>query len=272
MGPTGQPQLLLPALPAYLYHEYVRGAIKPCMTHLNDYGNAVASLFHLLSCGHIVAVYDNDQRCGRNCQHASAIPADSDNSQAYFVSTLRHAQLTRRRPHVTNSQTQAINELYCETCSGIPIDRYQRLKLSEVPHVLRQCYALTRSVLYAALGIDEHQLDAMLSPPFLHTNLPDFDWRSTHRLHCGHLVLTAPMRPCASNCAIDSSCQSSLEPQNVPQDDAILCQECVFRSDLVFTRYAKVEQAQRSPEDSGYRSAGPQPTSSFGDYGNYLGN
>jgi hypothetical protein len=172
---------------------------------------------------------------------------------------------------VTNSQTQATDKLYCETCWGIPIDRFQRMQLAEVPHRLRQCYALTRLVLHAALGIDEHQLVAMLSIPFLHTILPDFDWRSAHLLHCGHLVFSASMRPCASNCAIDAGCQSSLEPQNVPRGDAILCHECVFRSDLVFVRYAQVEQAIRSPEDSGYRSAGPQFTSSFGVYGNQFG-
>jgi hypothetical protein len=146
------------------------------------------------------------------------------------------------------------------------------MQLPEVPHRPRQCYALTRSVLHAALGIDEHQLVAMLSIPFLQTNLPELDWRSTHLLHCGHLVFSAPIRPCASNCAVDSGCESSLEPQNVPQGDAILCQECVFRSELVFARYAKVEQAIRSPEDSGYSSAGPQLTPSFGDYVNQFGN
>jgi hypothetical protein len=97
MDPTEQPQLPLQTLPDYHYHGYVPGAIKPCTTHLNDSETKVASLFHLLSCGHIVAIYENDQRCGRNCQHALATsiasqsPAGSNNSQAYVVLTSRYA-------------------------------------------------------------------------------------------------------------------------------------------------------------------------------------
>ena len=167
-----------------------------------------------------------------------------------------------------NSQTQALDKLYCETCWGIPIDRYQRMYPAEPSKMLRQALALTRLVLHSALGVDEYQLDAMLCSPFFRTNLPGFDWKSTHKLRCGHLVFSEPMRPCASNCAIDSGCQSSFEPHNLQQGDAILCQECVFRSDLVFKRCARGEQAMRSLEDSGYGSAGPQLTSSFGDHEN----
>jgi hypothetical protein len=180
----------------------------------------------------------------------------------------QNAQLTPRRPHVIDSQLDSMDDLYCETCGGIPIDRYQRMQPLDHPKRLRQSYALTRAVLVSALGIDEYQLDAMLCSPLFSTNLPDFDWRSTHKLCCGHLVFSAPIRPCASNCALGSGCQSSLEPLNWREGDAILCQECVLRSDSVFKKFAKVEQATKSPEDSGYGSAGPQSTSSFGDYGN----
>jgi hypothetical protein len=130
---------------------------------------------------------------------------------------------------------------------------------------LRQSLALTRSVLHSTLDIHDDQVDAMLCSPFFRAFLPGFDGRSTHKLRCGHLVFSTPIRPCASNCGDCSGYEASSHPGNVRQGDAILCQECVFRSDLVFKRYAKVEEAMRRGQDSGYISADPQLTSSFGD-------
>jgi hypothetical protein len=72
----------------YPYQDYIPGAITPCATHVDVAGKVVTSLFHLLSCGHIVAVDDRDQRCGRNCQHAVTLAASQslpgpDGSTAY---------------------------------------------------------------------------------------------------------------------------------------------------------------------------------------------
>jgi hypothetical protein len=75
MDPGDQSQLQLQPPLGYPYHEYAPSAIRPCATHVDDSGNTVAGLFHLLSCGHIVGVEDYDQRCGRNCQHAVTLVA-----------------------------------------------------------------------------------------------------------------------------------------------------------------------------------------------------
>jgi hypothetical protein len=72
MDQDDQSQLHPPQILGYLYQDYVPGAISPCTTHVDSSGEEVPSLFHLLSCGHIVAANDCDQRCGRNCQHAVA--------------------------------------------------------------------------------------------------------------------------------------------------------------------------------------------------------
>jgi hypothetical protein len=94
-----EPLALTPA--PHPYQEYVPGAIKPCTTHINDSGNKVASLFHLLTCGHVVALYDSDQRCGRNCQHmATLIPSQSlqgsNGSQAYVILITRKMHNSHR--------------------------------------------------------------------------------------------------------------------------------------------------------------------------------
>jgi hypothetical protein len=39
---------------------------------IDDRGDKISGVFHLLSCGHIVAVEERNKRCGRNCQHAAA--------------------------------------------------------------------------------------------------------------------------------------------------------------------------------------------------------
>jgi hypothetical protein len=43
--------------------------------------------------------------------------------------------------------------------------------------------------------------------------------------------------------------------------DAILCHECVTRAELVFRRWAKVEETARGGQESGYVSAAAQVTS-----------
>jgi hypothetical protein len=45
------------------------------------------------------------------------------------------------------------------------------------------------------------------------------------------------------------------------ETDAILCHECVTRAELVFRRYAKLEEEPRDGEESGYVSAAAQVTS-----------
>lgn len=44
--------------------------IEPCATVVNKHGYKNPAKFHLLASGHVVGIDDNDQRCGRNCQHS----------------------------------------------------------------------------------------------------------------------------------------------------------------------------------------------------------
>lgn len=103
----------------YPMSSYTPTPIKPCMSDLISPSPFV---FHLLSCGHIVCLpiplnplpFPNptskqereanfDSRCGFNCLHAS-IHSDC-----------------RDWGSITNIKNDS---LYCETCYGIPLDRY----------------------------------------------------------------------------------------------------------------------------------------------------
>ncbi|EAT90693.1 hypothetical protein SNOG_02481 [Parastagonospora nodorum SN15] len=44
--------------------------INPCATLIDGTGDDVSGMFHLLTCGHIIAVDDENRRCGRNCAQA----------------------------------------------------------------------------------------------------------------------------------------------------------------------------------------------------------
>jgi hypothetical protein len=50
--------------------------IEPCAIHFDDLDNTLTGTFHLLSCGHVVAIHDPETRCGRNCPHAVAFTFD----------------------------------------------------------------------------------------------------------------------------------------------------------------------------------------------------
>jgi hypothetical protein len=63
-----QPQAL-PPFP-HPHYEHVPILIEPCAMFYKKFGGKASDIFHLLSCGHIVATEDHDRRCGRNCQHA----------------------------------------------------------------------------------------------------------------------------------------------------------------------------------------------------------
>ena len=50
------------------HHPYI--IIEPCATLHDGAGNDVPGMFHLLTCGHIIAIDDENRRCGRNCAQA----------------------------------------------------------------------------------------------------------------------------------------------------------------------------------------------------------
>jgi hypothetical protein len=138
--------------------------------------------------------------------------------------------------------------LYCETCIGIPIDRYRILNPGESFPRLRQCFALTRHLLESFFGIHPEQVNALLCPPFMSTTHAACSGY-VHQLRCGHLVRSMLVRPCASNCIEDAN-PSVMIPSSERQEDTIMCQECTLRADMVYTRYARVAAMIRSRTES----------------------
>jgi hypothetical protein len=163
--------------------------------------------------------------------------------------------------------TQAHDTLYCETCSGIPIDRWQRMNPANTSQALRRCLALTRLVIQTAFGIDEFQADCLPCSPYFDPRQDGFDWNQVHRLRCGHEICTAIVRPCASNCVDDPPCYIAILPDHERQNDAIMCQECVYRAELLFHRWVRVGDTIESNRDSGRMSVDPQLTESYGNGG-----
>jgi hypothetical protein len=70
-------------LNGYVYsaHGYIPGIIEPCATLVDEHGEKVCNVFHLLTCGHIIALDEKDQRCGTNCQHTATLIASSGTEQ-----------------------------------------------------------------------------------------------------------------------------------------------------------------------------------------------
>jgi hypothetical protein len=144
--------------------------------------------------------------------------------------------LTPHSHRPQKSRTQNTDRLYCETCHGIPFERYNIMASTEEgPPTLRRSLALTGVRLQSAFGLHHEQVNALLCPPFFDTRRKDFDWNDVHRLRCGHDVWSAPMRPCAANCTACTGAESCAVGR---QGDAILCQECMARAELMFQRYA----------------------------------
>jgi hypothetical protein len=112
--------------------------------------------------------------------------------------------------------------------------------------------------------MDFSQVNALLCWPFFDPGHQGFDWNHTHRLLCGHRVWSNSVRPCAVNCTLEPDCREfgvSGEDHTERGVDAILCHECVTRAELVFRRWAKLEEKARGGQESGYVSAVAQVTS-----------
>ncbi|KAF2827776.1 hypothetical protein CC86DRAFT_288865 [Ophiobolus disseminans] len=217
--------------------------IEPCATTTGAAGRKICGIFHLLTCGHIIAIDNEDRRCGRNCQHAATLSA----------STLEHSE-------ELISHMQYNDKLHCETCYGIPFDRYRLITSQEEPFGLRRSLAITRSMLQTNFGLDHDLVNAMLCSPFFNSTLKGFDWNNTHALRCGHEVWSITLRPCGANCTDAPGCRGASYPQKERRADAILCQECVARAELVYQRYTKLEEERASRGGDGGVSAGPRAT------------
>src|SRR5690348_7836390 len=98
----------------------VPNVVQPCAPLLiAGSSNPVPGRFHLLACGHIIAVVDQDSRCGRNCLHAQRF-ARTCMPGLYVAYPLDPcAELTYFRPAwilPPISASQLHDELYCEVC------------------------------------------------------------------------------------------------------------------------------------------------------------
>jgi hypothetical protein len=103
---------------------------------------------------------------------------------------------------------------------------------------IRQCLALSRYLLGVYFGFDHEQIEEMLRPVFL-CSTSVVCRENVHQLHCGHVVWTTFVRPCAPNCTNDADSEA-LVTASKRQNDAILCEECLFRAELVYKRYGYV--------------------------------
>jgi hypothetical protein len=137
-------------------------------------------------------------------------PSLASSTKRKFLQVVPGPQ-TLTTPSQNQTQTQNIDLLYCETCNGIPFDRYQRmhLVLNESVHGFRRTLSLTRSMLYSVFGMDEDQINTTLCPAFFNTQQEAVSDGLAHSLRCGHGVLCAQMRPCASNCTDSATCFAS---------------------------------------------------------------
>ncbi|RYN67244.1 hypothetical protein AA0117_g4486 [Alternaria alternata] len=68
-------------------------AIEPCAAILRHDGNVRSGMFHLLKCGHIVAIDGGDTRCGINCQETANSAQSSTlyaRDRTYIVKSIAH--------------------------------------------------------------------------------------------------------------------------------------------------------------------------------------
>ncbi|KAH8731633.1 hypothetical protein GQ44DRAFT_722582 [Phaeosphaeriaceae sp. PMI808] len=225
----------------------------PVMAVFDDFPNLIlpctGGIFHLLSCGHIVIINAPNQTCGANCQ--VAISNKSHSNIAYLLTATVNigASLTACSLHMSQTTVPSIDNLYCETCQGLTFGRSQRiLKTSR-----RSCTALTVKTLQAYTGVNTNQAYALLCRPFFNFE----DGRvNAHRLCCGHEVWSRARRPCALNCGDSSLCRSAIESHYQRRHDAILCQECLARADLVHIRSQNLDD-KMARNDPGQQAAGP---------------
>jgi hypothetical protein len=94
--------------------------IEPCAIVYDEAGKEVCGVFHLLTCGHIVAIDEKkDLRCGRNCEHAAstfrALTEDEKQYESYLplpVSTTSLIQqATRERYSYSTHRHHLLRDL-----------------------------------------------------------------------------------------------------------------------------------------------------------------
>lgn len=223
------------------FPKYISSKVEPCA--IASDGRSLP--FHLLACGHMVAVDSLDSRCGLNCLHVSTwmtrqLSYQGEGSmQLNTGKTLYHSlTFSGGRPHrpikPPQTNTQGHDQLFCEICQGIPLASYN---IARPNHGFRRALGLTRAVLGHFTSFPPIILSYFLCS-LLHDPLPPRVMHEcTHNLLCGHEVWCEQSRPCASNCRDMPPCHNRVFPNNVKQGDAILCKECTYRAELVYERY-----------------------------------
>ncbi|KAF2008910.1 hypothetical protein BU24DRAFT_428902 [Aaosphaeria arxii CBS 175.79] len=203
---------------ANVYRQYVPTGILPCAISATYMG-----AFHLLRCGHIVAVCDDNHQCARNCLHVV---------------------LTLGAGHEAFHKHIKQDELVCPSCFKISFSTL-KANFHDTPLVkaLRPTVSLTRSLLkrlVPALSDKDflpNQYGGLLSAQYTNPNQDFLDYRQIHHLSCGHEVWALPMRPCAANCRkTNPMCKSHGFPQNATQADAIICSECMLKAEMIEDR------------------------------------
>ncbi|KAJ4373235.1 hypothetical protein N0V83_003529 [Neocucurbitaria cava] len=282
MDPDNQTQPQSPVYdeyPIYPFHHYDSIPVEPCSPLANSLANK-SGFFHLLRCGHIVVVAEQDGRCGRNCQRASASayaggmmgainPVASD-PYRYLDPDLLGTTLTplSADPPMdvtpTVSETQLDDTLYCEVCQDIPYDRYVIMHppedplniFTKKPEHFRRCFSLSSELLKSTANIDDERVDRLLCRPFIVRTHRLFNPNNTHVLRCGHEVWCPEIRSCASNCRDEPQCSARVTLGLGKRGDMILCHECVSRAELVYVRYQRLNFMEEStPETIGISEA-----------------
>jgi hypothetical protein len=210
--------------------------IIPCPT-IPDREDTV---FHLLTCGHLVIVPCLDSRCGLNCLHV--------------VDEGTHSRLEDSSEGVESKEKVASREisddwLYCPTCEGLPIETWKLTHANE--HSVRRSRITspaTQAVLRALPGVgSDSQANVLLSPLYFVVSDAEIDGRSVpHELQCGHRVLCESTRACAPNCCKKAEC--GLVEHGIgtglpktKQAGAIICSECVLRAEHMIKRYQEAK-------------------------------
>jgi hypothetical protein len=225
----------------YSFHQYVATRVEPCAVDTT----CKSVPFHLLVCGHIVAIDCDDTRCGLNCLHVSTWMTqklsqpqqksiDLTPGKSLFQALTRSAARPHNPTKPPESTIQGHDKLFCEMCTGIPFASYN---LANPEHEFRRALGLTRPVIEHFTNYDIEVLNFFLSEIFYNPQHKDFEHKYTHYLSCGHEVWCAPVRPCAANCMDMPPCRGRIFPHNVKQGDAVLCKECTYRAELVYSRY-----------------------------------
>ena len=229
-------------LAGFPFHEFLATRIEPCAIDQNTY---VSMRFHLLDCGHTVAVDYVDTRCGLNCLHVSTWmiqrlsqsqegSIDLNPGKSLFQSLTTSATQPHDPLKPPQTHHQGHDKIFCEMCHGIPFGSYE---LANPEHVFRRALSLTRPVIEHFTQYEGEMMNYALSPLLFNPQHKVFSPELTHYLTCGHEVWCRPTRPCAANCKDMPACRGRNAPNNVKQGDAIICKECTYRAELVYSRY-----------------------------------